>query len=381
MTAPATNPAPSSPPVVPVPPPSPTWWAYRHRLRASYTAAAQERIDKAETAAAELALTDSVPWDDIGATYTRPARTPWKSLRILLGQAFAVAFLVSLLLGFLAGVLLSLDLREAESLAAEKKQTLSAEERAKIADRAKRGVRNLAVVFVVVYGASACNRFMDKRKAMRAGYAKDGDEVATEALDALPALAVLAAAPGRARTEALTEVHERLSELMSAVTTSTGTAAGITRYMADRGRLSEHGQKVRTAFTDKLGKLVEPRERTTRELASMALTVASRQAQATYGALLDAAALPAEPGPEVVDVKALRKVFLIAGAAAAVSLVVAPSTGAQGAGLFFIPLAAFLLAAVLAAAFTRSLHQLGRVFAMFNRGNGDAGGGGAAGTL
>lgn len=369
LTAPAPSPVPV-PPVTARP-------GYRDRLRARYAAAAQERIDQAKAAAVDLAYTDPVPWDDILATYTRPSRTPWKAFRSLLSEALTVAFIGSLLLGFLGLMAIGLDMKSRESVAAEKRQPLSQATQQKMFEaRANRGAPYVAGAFVVIFAASARRRFSDKRSAMLKGYAKDGDQVVTEALETLPALAALAVAPaGRARSEALTSVHEKVSELMSAVMTSTATAAGMdTKYVADRGRLREHGQKVRTAFADKLGTLVEDRERTARELGAMALMVAGRQAQAAYGALLDAAALPAEPGPEVVDVKGLRKVFTIAGAAAAVSIVVAPAAGAQGAGLLFIPLAVFALAAFLAAAFTRNLHQLGRVFAMFGRGGNDAGG-------
>ncbi|MCX4658578.1 hypothetical protein [Streptomyces uncialis] len=71
----------------------------------------------------------------------------------------------------------------------------------------------------------------------------------------------------------------------------------------------------------------------------------------------------------------LRRVFTIAGVAALASLVLAPAVGAQGAGLLFIPLAVFALAAFLTAAFTHNLHELSRVFAMFGRSSGDAVGG------
>jgi hypothetical protein len=330
-------------------------------------------------AAADLGHTHPVPWEDIRAVYTRPSRTHWESFRNLLGQALGVALASALVLGFLAVVLIAVDINNMRTVAVEKKKPpLSSEVQQKIFNaRAKRAAKGVGGLSVVIFGASLASRFSDKRIGMRKGYLKDGEEVVTEALEVLPALAALAAAPaGRVRVEALTTVHEKMSELMSAVTTSTRTAAGLaTKYVGDRGRLSEHGKKVRTAFTDKLGKLVEDREQTSRELAAMALTVASRQSQAAYGALLDAAALPAEPGPEVLDVKALRKVFMIAGAAAVASLLVAPSAGVQGAGLLFVPLATFVLAAILAAVFTRSLHHLGRVFVMFGRGSGDGGGG------
>ncbi|MEJ8631976.1 hypothetical protein [Streptomyces sp. MS2.AVA.5] len=318
-----------------------------------------------------------MPWEDIHATYTRPTRTPWAAFRILLVKAFTVACLSCLVLGLLSLVTAGLDMANRQTLAEEEKKPLTQGDQQKLWEaKAKRDAPALAGIFVVIFSASAWRRFHDKREGMREGFVKDGDEVVTEALDTLPALAALAGAPaGRARGEALTQVHEKVAALMSAVTTSTATAAGMShQYVADRGRLREHGQKVRTAFADKLGNLVEDRETTARELAAMALTVASRQAQAAYGALLDAEALPAEPGPEVIDVKGLRKVFAIAGAASLLSIFVAPQAGAEGAGLLFIPLAVFALVAFLAAAFTRNLHQLGRVFAMFGRSSGDSGG-------
>lgn len=369
-----TSPAPVPPTVVPRP-------GYRDRWRARYTAAAEERIVKAQAAATELGHTGPVPWPDIRATYTRPGRTAWKSFRLLLGGALGAAFLGSILVGLLFIIVFTLETAQKEATAAANKTKVAAlsPEAKKQADQvlAKRVGKYTATAFFVIFTVSIFRSSSDKREAMRKGYAKDGDEVVTEALEVLPALATLVSSPaGRARAEALTEVHEKVSELMASVATSTGTAAGMhAKYTADRGRLREHGQKVCTALTDKLGELVEDRERSARELGAMALTVAGRQAQTAYGALLDADVLPAEPGPEALDVKGLRKVFTIAGIAAAVSLFIAPAAGAEGAGLLFIPLTVFALAAFLAAAFTRNLHQLGRVFAMFGRGGDGSGGG------
>ncbi|MGW3012722.1 hypothetical protein ACWC9R_28345 [Streptomyces sp. NPDC001219] len=369
-----TPPAPAPPTAAPRP-------GYRDRLRARYATAAEERIDKARAAAVELGHTGPVPWDDLRAAYTRPSRTPWKSCRMLLAGSFGAALMMALVVGFLAMVTLALEAEQKrEATAAAKKAQVAplASEEKKKADRAlaKGGGKAAAVGFVVTFACSSCRRMSEKREGLRKGYVKDGDQVVTEALDALPSLAALASAPaGRTRTEALTDVHEKVSELMIAVRNSAEAAAGLrAKYAADQRRLREHGQKVRTAFADKLSELVEDRERAARELGAMALTVAARQAQAAFGALLDAEALPAEPGPEVEDVKGLGGVFAIAGVATAASLVIAPAAGAEGAGLLFIPLTVFTLAAFLSAAYTRKLHQLGRVVALFSRRGPGAGG-------
>ncbi|UKY47828.1 hypothetical protein [Streptomyces inhibens] len=368
-------------PTAPAPPTTAPRPGYRDRLRARYATAAEERIDKARTAALELGHTGPVPWEDLRAAYTRPSRTPWKSCRMLLGGALGAALMMTLVVGSAAMTLLSLDAEQKRETTAAAKKTqvapLSVEQKKK-ADRAlaKGAGKAAAVGFVVTLAFSSYRRMSDKRDGLLKGYVKDGDQVVTEALDALPSLAALASAPaGRTRTEALTDVHEKVSELMTAVTNSADAAGGLqAKYAADQRRLREHGQKVRTAFADKLSELVEDRERAARELGAMVLTVAARQAQAAYGALLDADALPAEPGPEVVEVKGLGGVFAIAGVAAAASLVIAPAAGAEGAGLLFIPLTVFTLAAFLSAAFTRKLHQLGRVVALFGRSGPGAGG-------
>ncbi|MFD6822936.1 hypothetical protein ACFWC5_21570 [Streptomyces sp. NPDC060085] len=239
-------------------------------------------------------------------------------------------------------------------------------------------VMGTTFVCVLSFTAFLSHGVITKLTSLKKGSVNDGEQVVTEALDLVPALARLLSAPaGRKRVEALTQVHAKGSALASAVSTSTNTAGGLAgRYTADRGRLREHGQKVRTVLTEKIGELVEDRERATRELGTLTLTVAGRQAQAAYGALLDASALPADPGPEIIDVKALRPVFILSGGAALLALCLAPTMGAQGVGLFFVPAAAFALCAFLTAAFTRNLHQLGRVFAIFGRGgNGGSGGG------
>ncbi len=208
-------------PPAPAPPTTAPRPGYRDRLRARNATAAEERIEKAGAAAVELGHTGPVPWDDLRAAYTRPSGW-W-------GKAAAVGF-------------------------------------------------------VVTFACSSYRRMSDKREGLRKGYVKDGDQLVTEALDALPPLAALASAPaGRTRTEALTDVREKVSELMIAVRNSAEAAAGLrAKYAADQRRLREHGQKVRTAFADKLSELVEDREPAARELGAMALTVAARQAQAAY---------------------------------------------------------------------------------------------------
>ncbi|GAA2500571.1 hypothetical protein GCM10010406_41340 [Streptomyces thermolineatus] len=369
MTAPATDSAPPAPASRP---------GYRDRLLARYTAAAEERIEKAQAAAIELGHTSPVPWEDIRAVYTRPSRTTLQACRELLGKALGVALIGAFLWGLLVMIVLAVGIKQ--TTAAQKAPTTKASAEAEqrlVRAAGKKAGQHFVMAFTVGFLCSACGRGGDKWRAAQKGYVGDGDQVVTEALDVLPALAELASAPaGPARTKALADVHGKVSALMNAVTTNATTAAGMyAKYVADQGRLREHGQKVRTAFTEKLGDLVEDRERAARKLGTMALTVAGRHAQAAYGALLDTEALPAEPGPDVVDVKPLHRVFAIAGVAAAGSLVLAPAAGAEGAGLLFIPIAVFALAAFLAAAYTRNLHLLGRVFAMFGRGGGDGGGG------
>ncbi|MFJ1551980.1 hypothetical protein, partial [Streptomyces sp. NPDC088246] len=329
-------------------------------MRARYSAAADERIEKARTAALVLGHTDEVPWDDIHAIYVRPSRTAWKSCLVVMSDVLATAFIRSAVVGYVLLVLVAVSAVTAPETTPRTKP-LSAEKRQKAElEQMVEGTQGAAVVCIAVFAASSFRRFSDTREAMKKGYAKDGDQVVTEALEALPALAALASAPaGRTRNEALTDVHVKVSELVTAVTTSTKTAAGIhAKYIADRGRLREHGRRVRTAFTDKLSELVENREPTARALGAMALTVAARQSQAAYGALLDPEALPAAADPEVREVRGLGVVFALAGLPAVAALVFGPALGVEGAALLYFPLSTFALAAFFVAAFTRKLPQL-----------------------
>jgi hypothetical protein len=279
-------------------------------VRGRYATAAEERIDRARTAAAaELGYTDPVPWDDIRAVYTRPPRSPWKSYTTVIGGIVNNALGAAFVLGFVGMMLVTASLSIDKDNRAEAAKTAPPAQKAAAVAAADRGLTRrekrelvfFGVDFVcVVFLASGLRGFKDHRSKMAKGYAEEGEEVVTEALEVLPALAAVVGAPvGRPRAEALASAHEKTSALMTAVTDSSKSAAGIPGYAGDRSRLKEHGQKVRTAFADKLGGLVEDREATAGALGAMALNVATRQAQSAYGALLDSGALPAEPGPEV----------------------------------------------------------------------------------
>ncbi|MFJ7205137.1 hypothetical protein ACIQWR_16535 [Streptomyces sp. NPDC098789] len=225
----------------------------------------------------------------------------------------------------------------------------------------------VGVVCAVVVAASLRGS-RDRWDMMSKGYVREGEEVVTEALEVLPALAAVVGAPaGRQRSEALASAHEKTSALMTAVTDSSKSAAGIPGYAGDRSRLKEHGQKVRTAFADKLDGLVEDREATARALGAMALSVAVRQAQSAYGALLDAEALPAEPGPEVPDLRGVRKVFVGAGLAALGVFMTGTLGGADLMAAIPLALAVFGLGSFLGALFTGKLHAIGRAYAAFRQ--------------
>ncbi|WP_406389484.1 hypothetical protein [Streptomyces sp. NBC_00211] len=346
------------------------------------------RIDKARAAAVELGQTDAVPWEDVRAVYARPERTPWQSywkaakecITVPLGALFGVvAFLgiaFILLLSVAAVVNEISDKPKAPALSAS--AGTAAGPRLTLSRDAKRAVRVLGppgLALVIVFGAAM--HITNRRKAFASGCLDEGENVVTEALDALPALAAVVSAPvGRKRVEALTEAHAKVSALMASVAASTGTAAGISGYAGDRARLKDHGQKVRTAFANKLGGLVEDREDTTRQLAGMVLTVASRHAQASYGALLDTAALPAEPGPDVPDLRGVRKVLGGASLLALAVFAMALNSGADLVASAGLTLGVFVFAAFLGAVFTGRLHEVGRAFSIFNR-NGSTPSGGA----
>ncbi|MDG9687882.1 hypothetical protein QC334_35020 [Streptomyces sp. DH18] len=355
---------------------------YRDRVRSRYTTAAGQRIEKARAAAAELGQTDPVPWEDIRAVYVRPERTPWESYKASAKEATQYALTVALTIGMVGIFLVALVMGNMKQQAADEarktalagttpvvKEITTSKEEARI-------VAVCGIFLILVFVKSAHGRVSTRRKLLAEGYLRDGEQVVTEALDALPALAELVSAPvGRRRAEALTDVHAKISAVMTAVTASTETAAGITGYAGDRPRLKEHGQKVRRAFADRLGGLVEDREGTARQLARMVLTVAGRHAQASYGTLLDAGDLPAEPGPELADLRGVRKLLGGAAVAALVVLGVAMFSGADLAASVGLSLGVFVVAAFIGAVFTGRLHEVARAFSLFNRdGGGPAGG-------
>ncbi|MFE9790898.1 hypothetical protein ACFYRL_04045 [Streptomyces goshikiensis] len=374
MTAPTTA---AAPPTLPIPPTATSQPGYRDRVRARYTAAAEERIDKARAATAELGYTDPVPWGDIRAVYTRPPRPPWKSYTQVIGGIVNHALGAAVVLGFVVMMLVVMSLSIDKDNRAEAAKNAPPAQRAAAVAAAERGLtheekRAIGFLGFGIVGsaflASSLRRIKDHRSGMVKGYAKEGEEVVTEALEVLPALAAVVAAPvGRQRAEALAFAHEKTSALMTAVMDSSKSAAGIIGYAGDRGRLKEHGQKVRTAFADKLGGLVEDREATARALGAMALSVATRQAQSAYGALLDAGALPAEPGPEVPDLRGVRKVFVGAGLAALGVFMVGTMGGADLMAAIPLALAVFGLGSFLGALFTGKLHAIGQAYAAFRQ--------------
>lgn len=374
MTAPTTT---AAPPTLPLPPTATSQPGYRDRVRARYTAAAEERIDKARAATAELGYTDPVPWDDIRAVYTRPPRPPWKSYTQIIGGIVSHALGASLVLGFVVMMLVVMSLSIDKDNRTEAARNAPPAQRAAAVAAAEGGLtyeekRAIGFLGFGIVGsaflASSLRRIRDHQSGMAKGYAKEGEEVVAEALEVLPALAAVVAAPvGRQRAEALAFAHEKTSALMTAVMDSSKSAAGIPRYAGDRSRLKEHGQKVRTAFADKLGGLVEDREATARALGVMALSVGTRQAQSAYGALLDAGALPAEPGPEVPDLRGVRKVFVGAGLVALGVFMVGTMGGADLMAAIPLALAVFGLGSFLGALFTGKLHAIGQAYAAFKQ--------------
>ncbi|MFF2308213.1 hypothetical protein ACFVVP_37630 [Streptomyces sp. NPDC058128] len=355
---------------------------YRERVRSRYTTAAEERIEKAQAAAAELGHIEPVPWEDIRAVYTRPERAPWESYKAAAREATHHAFAVVFLLGMAGMFLLALIMGNMKQQAAdEARQAAPAGATPVVKEiltrKEEMGILAICGGFLfITFVNSAYGNVSTRRKRLAEGYLRDGEQVVTEALAALPALAGVASAPvGRKRAEALTDVHAKISSLMTAVTASTEMAAGITGYAGDRPRLKEHGQKVRTAFADRLSGLVEDREGTARQLAGMVLTVAGRHAQASYGTLLDAGDLPAEPGPEVADLRGVRKVLGGAAVAALVVLAVAMYGGADLAASVGLSLGVFVVAAFIGAVFTGRLHEVARAFSLFNRHGGGPSGG------
>ncbi|MFF0427759.1 hypothetical protein ACFYUJ_25510 [Streptomyces sp. NPDC004520] len=318
-----------------------------------------------------------MPWDDIRAVYTRPPRPSWKSYTTVIGDIVINAIGAALVLGFTGMMLVGLSLSIDKGNRAEAAKTAPPAQKATAVAAADRGLTRkekrefvfFGVGFVgVVFLASSLRGFTDHRSKMAKGYAEEGEEVVTEALEVLPALAAVVGAPvGRQRAEALASAHEKTSALMTAVTDSSKSAAGIPGYAGDRSRLKEHGQKVRTAFADKLGGLVEDREATARSLGAMALSVATRQAQSAYGALLDAEALPAEPGPEVPDLRGVRKVFVGAALAALGVFMVGTMGGADLMAAIPLALAVFGLGSFLGALFTGKLHAIGQAYAAFKQ--------------
>ncbi|MFF5447137.1 hypothetical protein [Streptomyces sp. NPDC012888] len=219
-------------------------------------------------------------------------------------------------------------------------------------------------------------RSRDQYEGLRDGHTEDDDKVVTKALDLLPPLAdVVHAQVGRPRVEALNAVHSKAAALMKAVVDHSDAAGRLGAYAADRDKLKEHGRKVSAALSAMLGDMVRDRDTAAPQLAALTLTIAERQAQATYGALLEDTALAPDPGPEEQDARVLRTVFVGAAVVAGVALVVSVMAGGEGANLLFIPLVVGLVSAFVIAAFTKALGPLGRVLATVFGREGSPGGG------
>ncbi|MFC9732485.1 hypothetical protein ACFWEO_01720 [Streptomyces roseolus] len=345
---------------------------YRDRIRARYDGAVEERVTKARDAVELLGYTEPVPWDEIRAGYGRPARSPLRSYFSTVGQGLAGAVVITVLMVLsvaVIGLLLSWSAEETPGVgAATGQQTARATD--------LQTIMVWTVVTCVAMIAVAVSSFLiGRRGTLIAGFVPmDDDGVITSALELLPALAEVHSAPaGRARVEAVKGAHQRTKSLMEAIGSSARNLGGMrTMYAAHPGRVTAHGRKVRAALKDALGGLVESRQQSTADLTRLTLTIAVRQAQASYGALLDPADLPADPGPEVEDGRGLSKVFTGAALAAGAGLILCLSAGVEGTSLLFVPLTVFAIASVIVASFTGRLGQLGRIFSTFNRHTGDA---------
>ncbi|MET9464892.1 hypothetical protein ABZY44_08705 [Streptomyces sp. NPDC006544] len=124
----------AAPPTLPLPPATATRPGYRDRVRARYTAAAEERIDRGRNAAAELGCSNSVPWDDIRAVYIRPLRSPWKSFTTVIGSIVSGAIVAAVVIGYVGIVLVAALLYfSKENRAEAAKTTPTAQEAAAVA--------------------------------------------------------------------------------------------------------------------------------------------------------------------------------------------------------------------------------------------------------
>ncbi|MFJ3097921.1 hypothetical protein [Streptomyces hydrogenans] len=343
---------------------------YRDRLRIRYDDAVEQRIAKARDAVDLLGCTEPVPWDEIRAAYERPDRSPLRSYRTVLTQGIGAGVVVFVFLYIcIAG------------LAAASIDTSEAQQGSQAVAARLQEAGSVSLPTLVLLGCTAAitigtwSTVKSRREALLKGFVPvDDDGVINQALEVLPVLAEVHAAPaGRSRVKAIEAAHQRTKDLMEEVISSSRSRGGMRdAYAADTGRLSEHGRKVRAALKNALGGLVEDRQQSAVELARLTVTIAARQAQAAYGALLDPADLPADPGPDVEDGRSLSRVFTGAALAAGAGLGVCLFAGIEGASLLFVPLVVFIIAAVLVASFSGRLGQLGRIFSLFNRHGGDA---------
>ncbi|MFD4479490.1 hypothetical protein ACFWPU_25695 [Streptomyces sp. NPDC058471] len=192
------------------------------------------------------------------------------------------------------------------------------------------------------------------------------DQVATHALELIPACATLAhAPPGLERTRALEEVHEKTRRLADSMTYTATYRGGIKGYMGTEKILPAHVRKVCAALVIQLDGLLDDRDASARSLGRYALSIATAHAQARYRSLLDDADLPPDPAPDSLESGSLVKVFTAGAVGAVVALVVALLLDVSGSAVLFTPLSVFAVVALVAAALTgdvqRITHLLGRV--------------------
>ncbi|MFD5506839.1 hypothetical protein ACFWIB_03565 [Streptomyces sp. NPDC127051] len=328
--------------------------AYRAWLSARHREAAAARIAEAREAVQQLAVSEPVDWADIQAVHERDAP---RLLRAALSYTWqAVGLAISAFVLYRAGTLYSLKGKHGPVIP-------RAEEHAVLT-----GAAVIAgIVFLAIWLASW---LIKHDKVTRGRPPRQADEVVSAALDLLPRLASLSTSgAGRARHEAMEKVLDAVSALKTRIRYSSGKSGGLRHYYGSQIKLMRHGRRVNAVLTVQTTRLIESRDEAIRELARLAVQIASAQARCDYGALLPERDLARGVGPDALEGRVAIRVFGPATGVAAVVLVLTLVLGGTGSTLLFVPILVFVVSAVITATMTGNLDRI-RPFMAFIRDNG-----------
>lgn len=327
---------------------------YRAWLSAKHREAAATRIAKAREAVQELAVSEPVDWADIEAVHERDAPRLLRAALSYTGQALGLAFGAFVL--YRAGTLYSLKDKHGPVIPPAEDLAVS--------------TAAAVIAGIVFLGIWLTSWLIKHEKVTRGRPPRQADEVVSAALDLLPRLAALSASgPGRPRHAAMEKVLDAVTALQTRIRFSASKSGGLRHYYGSRIKLMMHGRRVNAVLTVQTTRLIESRDEAVRELARLAVRIASAQARCDYGALLPERDLARGVGPDALEGRVAIRVFGPAAGVAAVVLLLTLVLGGTGSTLFFVPILVFVVSAVITATMTGNLDRI-RPFMAFIRDNG-----------